>query len=125
MHEEAKALFGVDDSNPTSFSDLSSLPYTRAVLSEGLRLVGPVVWTAKECVKDTTLSAVTRDGSRRLVRVPKGALIREIITAVHYDNRVWEDPFDFKPERFLEKSAKEAAGCVLWLPRLIILTLPA
>ena len=112
MHEEAKALFGEDDSNPTSFSDLPSLSFCHAVLQEGLRLAGPVVWMAKECIAETTLSSVTRNGERAEVRVPKGALIRENFVAVHYDARVWEDPYAFKPERFLEKGKKgDSDGC--------------
>lgn len=84
IHAEATAVFGASDDQPTSHADLQSLPFTYAVLQEGLRLAGPVGFVAKTCIKETTLPARTAAGEKIVVRVPEGALVRENVSAVHY-----------------------------------------
>ena len=44
---------------------------------------------------DTTLQGFT---------IPKGTAIFSNIWGVHHDPELWEDPEDFRPERFLNKT---------------------
>ncbi|ORY62877.1 cytochrome P450 [Leucosporidium creatinivorum] len=115
LYQEAASVFGKDDSITTSWDSFNSLPFTYAVLQEGLRLAGPVGFTTKMAIQNTSLPALTRDGEKIQVHVPKGATIRENVSAVHYSPHLWGDPFKFDPDRFLKKnnSKDDPDG---WLP---------
>jgi hypothetical protein len=88
IFREALALFGSDDSGTCSYAEgYTALPYTLATLQEGLRVAGPVTMMTKVAVEDTYLPARTNDGERTKVFVPKGAIVRENISGVHYNGQ--------------------------------------
>lgn len=88
LYQEAASVFGKDDSNTTSWSSFNSLSFSYAVLQEGLRLAGPVGFVTKTAIQDTSLPALTRDGEKIEVLVPKGAAVRENISAVHFSREL-------------------------------------
>ncbi|XP_010276945.1 PREDICTED: cytochrome P450 89A2-like [Nelumbo nucifera] len=73
--------------------DLKNMPYLRAVVLEGLRRHPP----SHFLIPHTVTEDITIDG--RLV--PKNAIVSFTITDMGWDPKVWEDPMEFKPERFL------------------------
>ncbi len=49
-------------------------------------------------------------GGGKLV-VPNGVGLHMPITAVHHSSALWEEPEEFKPERFLEASPPSCTVC--------------
>lgn len=76
-----------------SESDIDKLVYLQAVIKETLRLypAGPLAG-ARQFTKDCTVAGY---------RVPKGTRLVLNLAKLQTDPRVWSDPLEFKPERFL------------------------
>lgn len=73
------------------FEDVENLPYTRAVLAEGMRLYPPAWALARESVEPCVIAGVD---------VPKGAVVLVSQWITHRDPRWWSDPDRFDPSRF-------------------------
>ncbi|XP_059637725.1 cytochrome P450 CYP82D47-like [Cornus florida] len=74
-------------------SDINNLVYLQAILKETLRLypAGQLL-APREAIEDCILGGYhVRAGTRLIVNLWK----------IHHDPRVWSDPFEFVPERFL------------------------
>ncbi|KAJ3674321.1 hypothetical protein LUZ60_004937 [Juncus effusus] len=77
-------------------SDIPNLPYLRAIINETFRL-HPVVpldvphESAEECFVGG-------------YKIPKGTMLLVNIHAIHRDPDSWDEPEEFRPERFLEGS---------------------
>ncbi|KAI7745401.1 hypothetical protein M8C21_015098 [Ambrosia artemisiifolia] len=83
-------------------SEISKLPYLNACIKETLRLHPPVPLLLPH--RATQTSEVLN------YTVPRGAQILVNIWAIGRDPKLWEDPFSFKPERFLGSSLDFRAG---------------
>lgn len=68
------------------------MPYTRAVIDELLRI---------SIVPFGAPHRVLFDTEYRGIFFPKGTFIFINMHYIHHDPKVWEDPNDFKPDRFL------------------------
>ncbi|KPN29685.1 cytochrome P450 119 [Halolamina pelagica] len=79
------------DGEPTP-ADLRNLPLLAAVIDESLRLYPPVYTFFREPTADVTL---------RGYRVPEGSVISLPQCVVHRDERWWDDPDSFNPDRWL------------------------
>ncbi|KDQ10985.1 hypothetical protein BOTBODRAFT_177679 [Botryobasidium botryosum FD-172 SS1] len=111
LYDQIQSVLG-GDRLPT-YGDVHALTRPLAVLYETLRMFPPVVTVPKKTAADVTLSVhrtvseTYKKGSdigadqRKMVFIPKGATIFINITAVHYNPRYWEDPHEFKPDRFM------------------------
>lgn len=77
---------------------LSNLRYLDAVLKETHRLhpAAPLL-VPRRPSKTTTVSGYT---------IPKGSKVFINIWAIHRDPLLWDNPLEFRPERFLDKSSK-------------------
>jgi enediyne biosynthesis protein E7 len=84
-------------------ADLQRLPYAKAVLQESMRLFPPV-WMLPRRAKE--------DGEVAGVPVPAGADVLLCPYALHRHPQFWEDPEEFRPERFTAGRAP-AAGAYL------------
>lgn len=74
-------------------SDISELIYLQAVVKETLRLYPPAPLSAsREFIENCTLSDYN---------IKKGTLLITNLWKIHIDSNVWEDPLEFRPERFL------------------------
>ncbi|MFC6952834.1 cytochrome P450 [Halorubellus litoreus] len=85
-------LDAVLDGDDPSFADVPRLPYTEAVVEEALRLYPPVVAVYREPTTPTTVGGY---------RVDPGDALQLSIYQVHRDDRWWDAPTEFRPERFL------------------------
>ncbi|XP_068501688.1 cytochrome P450 82A4-like [Phaseolus vulgaris] len=76
-----------------SESDISKLTYVQAIVKESLRLYPPGPLSGpREFTENCTL---------RGYNIKKGTRLITNLWKIHTDSNVWEDPLEFKPERFL------------------------
>ena len=78
-------------------SDMKNLVYLQAIIKEAMRLCPPAPLSVPhESMEDCNVAGYF---------VPKGTQLLVNIWKLHRDPRVWTDPNDFKPERFLTTHA--------------------
>ena len=78
--------------NPPSLADLGQLTYTRAVISETLRLYPPVHMIGREASRSFSVGGV---------KVRKGDQVVAAPYLMHRNPDLYENPDEFMPERFL------------------------
>jgi cytochrome P450 len=101
-HKELSAVVG--DSRAPEFKDITQLPYIRACVKEILRLFPVPIWGLKHYTDN--------DVYYKTHVIPKGTIVLGNTSAIHYDPARYEDPFAFKPERYInyDKYAAEYAA---------------
>jgi cytochrome P450 len=77
--------------------------YIDAVIKEAMRLRPVAPMTARLAAHDFELPGLT---------VPAGTIVAPYITLVHRREDIWEDPLEFRPERFLNTPVNPFA----WIP---------
>lgn len=92
---EVKELMG---DRPGTFEGAQKLPYTRAVMSEALRLYPPAWTLTRQAVADVEINGYL---------IPKGTSVFISQYFVHRDPRWWPEAAEFKPERWLQKPQPE------------------
>lgn len=90
-----------------SFDDLSSLRYTEAVLAESMRLFPPAWVIGRLAIESHRIADY---------RVPVGSLILVSPYVLHRDERFWDSPDEFRPERWFACSIKEAVQKGIYFP---------
>lgn len=85
-----------------SLTDRPRMPYTEAVISETLRLSSVVhVGVFHTCTQDTLFHNYF---------IGKGTIVVSNIGGVHHDTKLWGDPENFRPERFLTPEEDSFVG---------------
>ncbi|MQM12611.1 hypothetical protein Taro_045533 [Colocasia esculenta] len=94
VHMELDRVVG--RARPVAETDTQSLTYLNAVIKETLRMhpPGPLLSWARLAISDTVVCG-------RLV--PAGTTAMVNMWAITHDPRVWPEPTQFRPERFLEE----------------------
>eukprot|EP01080_Neovahlkampfia_damariscottae_P004020 gene4020-7276_t len=82
----------LEDKNGT-FDDYKKLQYTQSTIKEVLRLHSPIKQTVKKSLQKTTLGG--RD-------FPKGTVFQLLMACYHKDEKLWENPLEFLPDRFIQ-----------------------
>ncbi|GKV09173.1 hypothetical protein SLEP1_g20715 [Rubroshorea leprosula] len=85
-------------------SDNPSLHYIHAVIKETFRLHPPIPMISRKSTQECKIGGYT---------IPEGALLFVNIWSIGRDPKVWEDPFKFRPERFLKSENGEASGTTI------------
>ncbi|KAF7809415.1 cytochrome P450 89A2-like [Senna tora] len=81
---------------------LKKMPYLKAVVLETIRRHPPGHFMLPR--------AVTQDTVMDGYHIPKDAIVNCLVAEIGWDPNVWEDPMEFKPERFSRKSQGEDGG---------------
>lgn len=82
---------------------LKKMPYLKAVVLETIRRHPPGHFILPR--------AVTQDTEMEGYFIPKNAIVNFLVAELGWDPNVWEDPMEFKPERFLMKGQREGQYC--------------
>ncbi|KAA8651302.1 cytochrome P450 [Aspergillus tanneri] len=98
LHDELKAAIP-DPSNPPSLPELERLPYLSAVVQEGLRLCDPVTHRISRQFPDKTLNC---NG----YVIPAGSTVGMTPHLTHENAKIYPEPRNFRPERWLENGKK-------------------
>ncbi|MFD4600577.1 cytochrome P450 [Streptomyces sp. NPDC058464] len=101
LQDEVDTVLG---ERPPGFKDLRSLPYTRQILTETLRLY-PVSWLSMR----RTIQPLTLGGAQ----LPAGTDVFFSPYALHRDAELYEDPDRFAPERWTGGAPRPARGTYL------------
>lgn len=95
LEAEVKQVVG---DRPINGKDLDRLPYARAVCMELLRVhPAGALLAPRKAMKDLTLGGYL---------VPKGTLVVVTVDVINHRSDYWEDPGEFRPERW-----QESSGC--------------
>lgn len=82
-----------------ALNDFPSLPYTRMVVEEALRLYPPFpIMAWREALADDEVCGV---------KIPKGATVSIVPWVLHRHTKLWDHPERFDPERFSPARVKE------------------
>ncbi|XP_058206480.1 cytochrome P450 89A2-like [Rhododendron vialii] len=82
--------------------DLQRMPYLKSVVLEGLRRHPPGHLVLPH--------AVTKDVEFEGYLVPKGAIVNFMVADIGWDPNVWDEPMEFKPERFFTNTISGGNG---------------
>ncbi|XP_019191858.1 PREDICTED: cytochrome P450 89A2-like [Ipomoea nil] len=82
--------------------DLAEMRYVKAVVLEALRRHPPGHFVLPH--------TVTEEAELNGYTIPKNAAINFMVAEMGLDPKVWDDPLEFKPERFLAAGENEGAG---------------
>ncbi|KAF2266557.1 cytochrome P450 CYP2 subfamily [Lojkania enalia] len=86
----------VGPSRTPTFADISNLPYVRACVKEMLRM-NPILAPGIRHFSDNDI--IYKEHV-----IPKGTVLLANTAFLHYDPNRYQDPFKFKPERYLNHS---------------------
>lgn len=89
----------VDAAGENDFT-LDALPFTRAVVEEGMRLFPPVPFLSRQALREDRFGRI---------KVPRGSLVLIAPWVLHRHHLLWDDPEAFVPERFLPENRDRIA----------------
>ena len=97
-YEELMRVVGPDRCQ--RFENLPNLPYVRGAIKEILRLCPVPTWAVKHF---TNGGVVYKEHM-----IPKGTVVFANTSFIHFDPARYEDPYQYKPERFLNETRSSA-----------------
>ncbi len=97
IRQEGDSVYGNQSREPAA-SDYSGLAYTRAVIQETMRLYPPIWGLMRVAAKADVIDGKDIKAGDRIVLFAYGT---------HHSAKYWEDPEEFRPERFMGEAAKK------------------
>lgn len=102
LHNELAQYCAAHDIQTVKADDVGKLPYLLGVVKETMRMK-PI---AQLAVPHKALKETMLDGKR----VAAGTTVVVNLYAVHYNPKLWPEPKQFRPERFLGSSGRVGGG---------------
>ena len=102
--EELDQKLTEEDSVP-NYEAVQSLTYLDQCLNETIRLFPPGFLSDRVCTEEITLHGV---------RFPKDMPVVLPVYAIHMDPDLWDEPKDFKPERFSPEAREARHQCAFF-----------
>jgi cytochrome P450 len=111
--EEQEKLFEhiksvIPDGQKLTYEQMPLLTYSMAVFNETLRMFPPATSIPKTTAEDTILVTHNIHGEKCTIPIPKDVNITISLPGLHYNPRYWEDPYAFRPSRFLKDWPRDA-----------------
>ncbi|KAK3415516.1 hypothetical protein EUGRSUZ_H01140 [Eucalyptus grandis] len=97
LYDEIKSVVG-EGAEQVKEEDLQRMGYLKAVVLEGLRRHPPAHFLLPHAVKE--------DAELGGYAITKDVTINFMVAEMGWDPEVWEDPMEFKPERFMNSGSK-------------------
>ena len=97
IRQEGDSVYGNQGREPTT-ADYSSLAYTRAVIQETMRLYPPIWALMRVAAKPDVIDGKNIKPGDRIVLFAYGT---------HHSPKYWDEPEEFRPERFMGDAAKK------------------
>lgn len=104
LYEEIMAVQEQLQGKPLDYDSLMGMKYLDCIISESLRKWPPAIVIDRECAADFELRD---EAGELLVKLRKGELVHVPIVALHYDPDNFEQPEQFRPERFDDEHKHE------------------
>ncbi|XP_048503887.1 cytochrome P450 89A2 [Beta vulgaris subsp. vulgaris] len=98
LYQEIQRVVGVLEVDEVNEKQVSKMKYLKAVVLEGLRRHPPSYFSLPH--------AVTRKVDLGGYTIPENAIVFFTIAEMGWDAKVWDDPMEFEPERFLSSDNK-------------------
>lgn len=92
--------------NDVTYDTVKEMEYLDALVRESLRLFPPVAIIQRDNDKTNIINGI---------EIPKGVTIIFPVYAMHHDPDIWEDPEQFRPERFFKEN-RDKIHPIGWLP---------
>ncbi|KEH26671.1 cytochrome P450 family protein [Medicago truncatula] len=81
-----------------TWQDYKAMPFTQCVIDETLRLGGIAIWLLREAKEDIQYQDFV---------IPKGCFVVPFLSAVHLDEKVYNEAKNFNPWRWMEPENEE------------------
>ncbi|XP_045492135.1 cytochrome P450 4d2-like [Colias croceus] len=106
IFEEQKRILGDDLSKDPTYSDLKQMKYLELVIKESLRIFPSVPLIERLITKDSELAGL---------RIKKNTSVIVDIIHMQRSPALYENPMEFRPERFTEAAAMSGKNAFSWL----------
>ena len=93
LREEVDRVIG--HNRLPNIRDRDAMPYACATIFELLRYASNLVTVLHETEEDTSVGGY---------HIPAGTIVSPLYWSLHHDEKFWNDPWVFRPERFLDEN---------------------
>ncbi|KAL7554658.1 hypothetical protein ACHAWF_018145 [Thalassiosira exigua] len=105
--DEVRAALGNSKAGPVSKNTISQMPYLDAVIKESMRLYPVAPFIVRRLAADVTIpiddeQLTKQNGCAKTMSIPSSTFACIWIYALHRNPKLWEQPNDFLPERWIE-----------------------